>query len=84
MTNDLVQALEEATAHLDAFGRPWCLVGGLAVGVRVEPRFTRDLDLAISVADDAQAESLVLRLRSSGYEVLAMLEQNATGRLATG
>jgi len=32
------------------------LVGGLAVSARTEPRFTRDLDVAVAVPDDAGAE----------------------------
>jgi hypothetical protein len=28
---------------------PWALIGGLAVSVRAEPRFTRDIDLAVAV-----------------------------------
>ena len=33
------------------------LVGGIAVSTRTEPRFTRDLDFAVAVADDAAAET---------------------------
>jgi hypothetical protein len=33
-------------------------VGGLAVSSRCEPRFTRDLDLAVASPDDAAAEAL--------------------------
>jgi hypothetical protein len=36
---------------------PFALVGGLAVSVHVEPRFTRDIDLAVAVAGDAKAEA---------------------------
>ena len=35
------------------------------------------------VNDDHDAETLVLELRSAGYEVAASVEQEATGRLAT-
>lgn len=59
------------------------LIGGLAVSVRTEPRFTRDADLAVAVADDADAEALVRSLLLRGYRGAAVLEQNATGRLAT-
>jgi hypothetical protein len=38
------------------------LVGGLAVSARTEPRFTRDADLAVAVASDAEAESLIRAL----------------------
>lgn len=64
-------------------GRQFALVGGLAVSMRSEPRFTKDVDLAVSVADDADAEQVVHSLLQIGYSVLASLEQIATGRLAT-
>jgi hypothetical protein len=56
----------------------------LAVSARVEPRFTRAIDLALAVADDADAEALVrVLVRSAGYRILASLEQEAARRLAT-
>ena len=30
-----------------------CLIGGLAMSARCDPRFTRDIDLAVAIADDA-------------------------------
>lgn len=59
------------------------LVGGLAVSARTEPRFTRDVDLCVAVDDDAAAESLVRELRDDGYEPTALVEQEATRRIAT-
>ena len=59
------------------------VVGGHAVSARTEPRFTRDLDLAVAVGDDEHAEALVGALGQRGYRVLAIVEQEATGRLAT-
>lgn len=61
----------------------WALVGGLAVSVRTEPRFTRDVDVAVAVEGDAGAESLARSMMSSGYRMLATIEQDETGRLAT-
>lgn len=61
----------------------FALVGGLAVSVWAEPRLTRDADLAVSVADDAEAEGLVHRLHQRGYRVGALVEQERLGRLAT-
>ena len=61
----------------------YALVGGLAVSARTEPRFTRDLDLAISIATDRQAESLVRSLRARQYRVEALVEHETTSRLAT-
>ncbi len=62
---------------------PWALVGGLAVSSRIEPRFTRDIDMVIAVDNDAAAEDLVYRFRDVGYGVMALIEQEATDRLAT-
>jgi hypothetical protein len=80
-TNALQGALQKISLQLDT--HRWAVVGGIAVGVRAVPRTTADVDVSVSVADDAEAEALVHRLVSGGYEVLAVLEQNVTGRLAT-
>jgi hypothetical protein len=59
------------------------VVGGLAVSARTEPRFTRDLDFAVSIANDEEAESYVFRMRQLGYEVEAALQQTTRERLST-
>src|SRR4051812_17183338 len=64
-------------------GQAAALVGGLAVSARTEPRFTRDVDLALSVRDDRHAERVVQHLLSHGYRVLGIVEQEAVKRLAT-
>jgi hypothetical protein len=79
----VARSLAGIAAALDERGRRWALVGGLAVSCHVDPRFTRDIDIAVVVADDADAESLVHALLSAGYTVMAALEQNVTARLAT-
>jgi predicted nucleotidyltransferase len=76
-------ALGRICADLKHLGSEHALVGGLAVAVRTEPRFTRDADVAVSVADDAEAEALVRRLQVLGYGVAAIVEQEVTRRLAT-
>jgi len=75
--------LRRIQTELDGQRKKWSVVGGLAVVVRGEPRFTRDADLAVAVGGDAEAESLVRWLQGRGYGVLATVEQQATGRLAT-
>lgn len=52
------------------------------MSIRVEPRFTRDIDLAVAVTDDAAAESLVTDLVAAGFRLTLSLEQQALGRLA--
>jgi hypothetical protein len=63
--------------------RAFALVGGLAVSVRAEPRFTRDVDIAVTVSDDADAESLVRDLAAAGYRAVATVEHETQKRLAT-
>jgi len=79
----LRQAFLSIREALDDLGVNWALVGGLAVGARTEPRFTRDVDLAVEVPDDATAEILLRNLMGRGYAVVALVEQDAVGRLAT-
>jgi hypothetical protein len=78
----LVQTLR---ALLDVFptDRTFAVVGGLAVSARTEPRFTRDLDLAIAVENDAEAESVVFGLQGGGFTVVATIEHATMHRLAT-
>ncbi len=81
--NSLHRVLADAARELDSSGTAWALVGGLAVGARTEPRFTRDVDLAVAAADDEASEIVVRALLSRGYHVNALLEQTFTKRLAT-
>jgi DNA-binding TFAR19-related protein (PDSD5 family) len=81
--NSLAQLLEYASGKLKRYHLPHALIGGFAVSVRAEPRFTRDLDLAVAVASDSQAEQLIYEFCQQGFSVLAMLEQEAQHRLAT-
>jgi hypothetical protein len=53
------------------------------VSTRCEPRFTRDVDVAVTVVDDTDAEALVRGLRARGYRPTASVENDATARLAT-
>ena len=59
-----------------------CLVGGLAVSARCDPRFTRDIDIAVVVATDERAEALVHTLSSQGLRVVNIVEQESAGRMA--
>jgi hypothetical protein len=68
-------ALRSAADELSRRHQRFALVGGLAIAIRGEVRFTRDIDLAIAVDDDAQTEALIRDLASSGYIVIAIIEQ---------
>lgn len=55
-------------------GRRFALVGGLAVSVPAEVRFTRGVDIVVLVGDDAEAESLTYELRLAGYTAVDSVE----------
>ncbi len=76
-------ALAHVAAELRRRHHRFALIGGLAVSIRGEVRFTRDVDLAIRVASDEEVEKLVRDLASAGYAPLAVIEQDAKSRLAT-
>jgi predicted nucleotidyltransferase len=81
--SSLAATLDGALILLREQEAPAALVGGLAVSVRAEPRFTRDIDLAIAVPDDHAAEAVARAFLSRGYLSVATIEQDAAGRLAT-
>ncbi len=78
--DDVVAALID---DLNALRRPFALVGGLAVSLRTEERFTRNVDVVIAVADDRDGEALIRDLVARGYAVLQVVEQETARRLAT-
>lgn len=82
MASPVESALRRAVADLDALKVRWALVGGLAVSVRSVPRFTKDIDFAIAVADDSGAEAVVHQLRGRGYQPAEVLEQDYVERLS--
>jgi predicted nucleotidyltransferase len=68
---------------LSESGASSAVIGGLAVSARTEPRFTKDVDLAVAVTQDSDAEALVQYLTSKQYRISALVEQEAVNRLAT-
>lgn len=81
--NRVEAALRRIASELAARNVRWALVGGFAVSARTEPRFTRDVDVAVIVADDTAAEGLIRSLTASGYALEALVEQDDVGVLAT-
>jgi len=79
----LEATLRQVHADLTDIHVSFALVGGLAVSARTEPRFTRDADLVVALAGDAEAEALVHALRVRDYGIEAVVEREAVGRLAT-
>jgi predicted nucleotidyltransferase len=76
-------ALRDIALRLQAMGVRFALVGGLAVSIRGEARFTRDVDLALIADTDADAERIVFSLRDAGYTAIALVEHRDRPRLAT-
>lgn len=62
MATPIESALRRAAADLDALKVRWALIGGLAISVRSVPRFTKDLDFAVAVAElaDRHADQATL------------------------
>jgi predicted nucleotidyltransferase len=58
-------------------------VGGLAVSVRTRERFTKDVDFAVAVGSDREAEKLAHSLQERGLELLQVIEQDAKQVIAT-
>lgn len=83
MPYQIFETLELVATTLDALETKWALIGGLAVSSYCEPRFTRDIDLAISVKGDAEAEAFVNAWSSRNFTIDSVIEQDALGRLAT-
>ena len=82
-SNTVERALKRIAEELAQTGQGSALVGGLAVSARVEPRTTRDVDMAVAAADDDEVERLIWHLQGRGYVVRTLLEQERTGRIAT-
>lgn len=80
---ELVRSLKQIVSDLAESNTRWALVGGLAVSAHVEPRMTRDVDVAIAVSNDQQAETCVVSLLRRGYTMESAIEQTSTQRLAT-
>lgn len=61
---------------------PFALIGGIALGLRVAPRATQDVDFAVAI-DDAAAERLVHAFQASGFQIDAVLVNKRDRSLAT-
>lgn len=84
MTSDSIfDGLRSIAAALVELKRPFAIVGGMAVAVRGEPRFTGDIDVAVAVSTDVEMEALVFELTARGYRTIALVEHEARSRLST-
>jgi len=82
--NPLQRALIRLQTDVRLLDLRWTLLGGLAVSVRAEPRTTRDVDIAVVVEGDHEAEQIVREFWSRGYRLKTPpLEHLDVGRMAT-
>ena len=79
----LLDALRIADGFLSASDTKYAVVGAIAVGVRSEPRFTRDVDLALAVESDQEAEELLGFLIRSGYTIHELFQHDVTQDIVT-
>jgi len=82
LTGSVQESLRRLVADLARLRVRYALVGGFAVSTRAAPRFTRDVDVCVSVEHDADAERLVHDLTGIGYQVAAVVEHEQSQRLA--
>jgi len=64
-------------------GAAFAVVGGLAVGARIGPRFTRDVDFAVAVSSEEEAETILGYFIRYGFVTEAEIHHENTGRLHT-
>lgn len=85
MGNRLFEALRRVQESLKVLDVSWALVGGLAFSARIEPRTTRDVDVAVAVDSDEAAERIVFSLGSASYRIIdhGHLEHVLQDRLST-
>jgi hypothetical protein len=82
--------LEELELHsrraielLTNLGVRFAVVGGIAVSFRAIERLTKDLDLAVAVETDEDAQKVVHEFSQFGFLIDDVLEHEATNRMAT-
>ncbi len=81
--NEAAHLLKWTADFLNRKGVAWALVGGWAVSIRTEPRFTRDLDIVVAIQTDADAEKQTADFVANRFQVTAIIEQESANRLAT-
>lgn len=81
--SNLVSALSGFVKILEKNKINYCLIGGLAVIVRAAERTTKDIDFAISVSSDKEAEEIVRTIRAESYEVFSLLENAEKNAIST-
>lgn len=74
-TQHLTQVLDDLEARRIRFA----LVGGVALGTYVEPRFTKDLDFSVALSDERSQDGLVRELKAARYREESLLVRRSNG-----
>ncbi len=80
---DRNERIRSVVALIESSGHRCALVGGIAISVRARERFTKDIDFAVAVKHDAEAEALALIFQRAGYQLSQVFENTSKGLLAT-
>lgn len=80
--NPYEAALRSLKRDLTRLNVRWALVGGFAVAAYGGARATQDVDAAVAVFDDRDAERLVHQIGLMGYQVVTHIERTDSSRLA--
>jgi len=83
MQDPIEEHLKRIIADLESIDVAYALVGGIAYGVRAEPRFTRDIDLTLVADSDQQAQQITGQFVRCGYLPEMEIANRHTGALAT-
>ena len=82
LKEELLVALAAALRELDDARVPFALVGGLAMGVRADPRVTREIEFVVPVEGDDEAEARVFALQQRRFIVESVFVR-VGGRIST-
>ena len=74
--------VRKAVADLDALKSDGRSSAALPYRCVLFPGSLKDLDFAVAVADDSEAEDVVHRLRERGYQPVEIFEQDYVERLS--
>lgn len=83
MNDHLADYAKSVVEHLRGLKVEFALVGGIAVSLRTIERFTKDVDIAISVETSSAAEMVANSFRSAGFLIAYYLEKEDDGSLMT-
>ncbi len=80
---ELEKYTRDIVSKLNRLEVDFAVIGGIAVSFRTIERTTKDLDLAVAIESDTEAERIVRSVSQSGYRVEQVLEHEVEDRLST-